>query len=99
MVAATSKKLGPQHDIKLVGFSKSCSDKLSSCLEIARVSSIAITRNAPGAEALWTVVKEHVPSVDAAWLDMPNDSVYKPTQIASVETFVGVKRPKTAQGT
>lgn len=97
MVAAASQKLGPQNNIRLVGFSKPCSDRLSSCLGIARVSSLAISRDAPGVEVLWSFVKEHVPQVEAAWLEATERPQYKPTQIDSVETVVGVKRTKTGQ--
>jgi ribonuclease P/MRP protein subunit POP3 len=94
MVAASAKTLGPNDGIKLIGFSKPCSDRLSSCLGIARVSSIAIAEDAPGVEALSKFVNEHVPPVDAAWLDGSQDLRYRVTQIISAETGVGAKKMK-----
>ncbi|KAK2595574.1 RNase P and RNase MRP subunit [Conoideocrella luteorostrata] len=97
MVTIASRKLGSSETMRLIGFSKPCSDRLSSCLGIGRVSSLAILKDAPGTEALWTFVKNHVASVDAAWLEEKTNPQYRSTRITSVETTVGVKRNRTSQ--
>ncbi|KAG6039647.1 hypothetical protein E4U41_002344 [Claviceps citrina] len=100
MVGVASKKMcaSPTKDIKLIGLSKPCSDRLAYCLGIARVSSLAIKEDAPGAEALWTFINSHVASVDVPWLVNPRSIQYEPTHIAAVETKIGTKRVKTSKG-
>ncbi|KAG5982946.1 hypothetical protein E4U55_001082 [Claviceps digitariae] len=98
LVGVASKMCASTEDIKLIGLSKSCSDRLADCLGIARVSSLAIKRDAPGVEALWTFVKNNVASVDVAWLNNSSSIQYKPTHIAAVETKIGSKRMKTSKG-
>lgn len=97
VVGVASRMCASTEDIKLVGFSKSCSDRLAENLGIARVSSLAIKKDAPGAQALWTFVSGHVASVDIAWLDNTRSIQYKPTQIAAVETKIGPKKIKRSQ--
>ncbi|KAG5920328.1 hypothetical protein E4U61_007981 [Claviceps capensis] len=97
LVGVASRMCASTEDIRLIGFSKSCSDRLAENLGIARVSSLAIKKDAPGAQALWTFVSGHVASVDIAWLDNTKSIQYKPTQIAAVETKIGPKKVKTSQ--
>lgn len=94
MVGAASRDLPPDDKIRLVGFSKPCSERLSNCLKVARVSSIAIEREAPGAGALWEVVKRSVKPVDVRWLDGDRVPPYLSTKINAIETTSGPKRPK-----
>ncbi|KAI9167393.1 hypothetical protein HJFPF1_03520 [Paramyrothecium foliicola] len=94
MLGAASKKLSPETKTRLVGFSKPCSDRLSSCLGIARVSALAITHDAPGAGALWSLVQEHVPPIEVPWLANPGEPTYHETRIKSMETTIGVKKTK-----
>ncbi|KAL7788280.1 hypothetical protein V8C37DRAFT_238085 [Trichoderma ceciliae] len=95
LVAAASRNLPEKEKIRLVGFSKPCSERIGSTLSISRVSSIAISRHAPGAEALLAVVESIVAPVDSCWLnEIPGAATYKTTQIASVETTIGTKRMK-----
>lgn len=97
LVGAASKRCASTEDIKLVGLSKPCSDRLASCLGIARVSSLAIKKDAPGVEALWAFVNNHVAPVDVAWLDNSTSIQYKPAHIAAVETTIGPKRVKRSK--
>ena len=92
MVAAASQDLPRNVKIRLVGFSKPCSEKLSRCLGIARVSSIAITRAAPGAGVLLELVRSHVEPVDVSWLETDRNPQYLTTSINAIETTVGPKR-------
>ncbi|VUC21411.1 unnamed protein product [Clonostachys rosea] len=95
MVAAATKDLPSDSRTRLVGFSKSCSERLSKSLHIARVSSVAIKRDAPGCKALWDFVREKVPPVDAAWLGNTQGQIsYLPTRINSIETTVGQKKAR-----
>lgn len=95
MICAASKNTQQDEKARLVGFSKPCSDRLSSSLGIARVSSVAVERDAPGAEALWAFVQKAVPPVDISWLDGIGDTKYRATKIASAETTVGNKKART----
>ncbi|KAM6483068.1 hypothetical protein HDV62DRAFT_360073 [Trichoderma sp. SZMC 28011] len=94
LVAAASRNLPDKEKIRLVGFSKPCSEKLGSVLGIPRVSSVAVSRHAPGADALFAVVQNLVAPVDSPWLNETPSTTYKPTQIGSVETTIGTKREK-----
>ncbi|KAH0523597.1 hypothetical protein TsFJ059_008580 [Trichoderma semiorbis] len=94
LVAAASRNLPDKEKIRLVGFSKPCSEKLGSVLGIPRASSVAVSRHAPGADALFAVVQNLVAPVDSPWLNETPSTTYKPTQIGSVETTIGTKREK-----
>ncbi|POR31349.1 Uncharacterized protein TPAR_08449 [Tolypocladium paradoxum] len=96
MIGAASKNTQQDEKTRLVGFSKPCSDRLSSSLGIARVSSVAVERDAPGAEALWAFVQKAVPPVDISWLEGVGDTKYRATKVASVETTVGNKKARIA---
>ncbi|UNI21498.1 Ribonuclease P [Purpureocillium takamizusanense] len=95
MVGAATRALPYAERTRLVGFSKPCSERLSSVLGVARVSSVAVMRDAPGAEALLAFVRKTVSPVDTSWLEGSKASAYRPTQIGSTETTVGVKKAKT----
>ena len=97
MIATSARDLMPDNKTRLVGFSKPCSDKLSSSLGLARVSSVAIAVDAPGFEALWELVKETVKPVQSNWLSEAESTEYLPTQIKSIETTVGPKKAKPQQ--
>ncbi|KAL6821121.1 hypothetical protein J3E69DRAFT_48521 [Trichoderma sp. SZMC 28015] len=94
LIAAASRNLPDKEKIRLVGFSKPCSERLGSVLGIPRVSSVAVSRHAPGADALFAVVQDLVAPVDSPWLNETPSTTYKPTQIGSVETTIGTKREK-----
>ncbi|KAL7807334.1 hypothetical protein V8C44DRAFT_337481 [Trichoderma aethiopicum] len=94
MVAAASRNLPDKEKIRLVGFSKPCSERLGSALGIPRVSSVAVSPHAPGADALFALVQSTVSPVESPWLDEAACATYKPTVIGSVETTVGTKRVK-----
>lgn len=92
MVGAASKNLPPDSQIRLVGFSKPCSERLSTCLGVPRVSSIAIVKDAPGAGALQEFVMKTVAPVDASWLNAAPSTDYIAPKINAVETTVGPRR-------
>lgn len=94
MVGAASKDLPAEEKIRLVGFSKPCTERLSKALEIPRVSSIGICREAPGAKGLLDMVAEVVRPVEVSWLDSSCQPEYLTTRINAVETTIGTKRQK-----
>lgn len=93
MVAVACKDVPVEGKIRLVGISKPCSERLSSYLGVPRVSSIAISRDAPGAGALQNFVQKTVMPVDAAWLQ-PMEPQYLATKINAIETTIGPKKVK-----
>lgn len=97
LIGAASKNLGRHRGIRLIGFSKPCSDQLSSSLGLARVSCLAVRRGAPGTEALSAFVEDHLAPVNVAWLGDMESEQYRPTKIASAETTVGARRDKTSR--
>lgn len=97
MVASASVEAAPNDKIRLVGFSKACSDRLSATLGIARVSSLAVESEAPGAEALLDFVRKNVSPVQVSWLSEAQDGRYRATKINTIETTVGAKRVKAVK--
>lgn len=95
MVGAGSRHLEADKKIRLVGFSRPCSERLSACLGLPRVSSVAIRTGAPGASALQELVRRTVKPVDAAWLEETRQAKYLATMINATETTVGPKRVRT----
>ncbi|KAM3472483.1 hypothetical protein MY8738_008854 [Beauveria namnaoensis] len=96
MVAASSADVQPEHATRLIGFSKPCSSRLSSCLGLARVSAVAIKSDAAGSCALWDLVMKSVKPVQCEWLDEARSLQYRQTQIVSLETSVGSKKTKVS---
>ncbi|KFA63509.1 hypothetical protein S40285_00337 [Stachybotrys chlorohalonatus IBT 40285] len=94
MVGAASKSLPPDRQTRLVGFSKPCSERLSSCLGIARVSAVAIVSDEPVAAALWSFVQKAAAPVQMPWPAEAQEAAYKATQIKSFQTPVGTKRAR-----
>ncbi|KAM0349367.1 hypothetical protein ACHAPU_003776 [Fusarium lateritium] len=92
MVGVASKQLSPDEQICLVGFSKPCSERLSTCLGVPRVSSIAIHKDAPGAGALQEFVKNCVAPVEVSWLNASPETQYLAPKINAIQTTVGPKR-------
>ncbi|KAK8149002.1 hypothetical protein G3M48_008479 [Beauveria asiatica] len=97
MVAASSADAQPGHATRLIGFSKPCSSRLSSCLSLARVSAVAVKSDAAGSCALWDLVKKSVKPVQCEWLDEARSLKYRQTQIVSLEISVGSKKTKVAK--
>jgi ribonuclease P/MRP protein subunit POP3 len=93
MVAVASTSREP---IRLVGFSKSCEERLSSCLGIPRVSSIGLRDGVPQAKALLEFVRQHVPPVEMTWLPEAKAGQYLETKINALEVPVGTKKSRTA---
>ncbi|KAK8055913.1 hypothetical protein PG993_001140 [Apiospora rasikravindrae] len=93
MVAAASGFHPPQSPIRLVGFSKSCEQRLTSALGIPRVSCIGVMEDAPNSKALFDFIHKRVPLIDVAWLREAVSGDYKETKIKTVES-IDRKKPK-----
>ncbi|KAK0722418.1 hypothetical protein B0T26DRAFT_739661 [Lasiosphaeria miniovina] len=94
MAALASKSRPAGKAIRLVGFSKSCEERLSAALGIPRVSSIALREDAPQAKGLVDFVREHVSPVEIAWLEESHSGHFLETKIDAVQTAVGSKKPR-----
>lgn len=94
MVGAASKALPDNQKIRLVGFSRSCAEKLALSVGLPRVSSVAIRADAPGAAALQELVRSIVPPVQAPWLSRSASAEFSPTKINSAETVIGTKKAR-----
>lgn len=93
MVAVASRQL--EEPIRLVGFSKSCEEKLSACLGIPRVSSVALRAGESGqSKALVDFVRRQVPPIEAPWMEDDGKGGFLETKINSIQAPIGVKRQK-----
>ncbi|KAH7182809.1 uncharacterized protein B0J16DRAFT_154427 [Fusarium flagelliforme] len=94
MIGTATNQLPDDGQISLVGFSKPCSERLSACLGVPRVSSIAIVKDAPGAGALQEFVRKTVAKVETSWLNASSSTQYLAPKINAIETTVGPKRAR-----
>ncbi|TLD30512.1 hypothetical protein PspLS_02338 [Pyricularia sp. CBS 133598] len=96
MVAMASKSRPDQPAIRLLGFSKSCEDRLSDCLGVPRVSSVALRAGAPLSKPLIEFVQQHVPIIEIPWVEEVTAG-YQETKIKTVEAPVGRKKQRVAK--
>lgn len=96
MVAVASKYQSDEEKMRLVGFSKSCEERLATALGIPRVSSIALKVDAPQAKSLVDYVREHVAPVQVAWLQEAGSGKFLETNIEAVPTKIGSKKTKSS---
>lgn len=94
MVAMASISLPAGQSIRLVGFSKACEDRLSSCLGIPRTSCIAIRDNPHVARGIIEFVRDRVPSMEVPWLQEAHNGQFLETKINTYKTPIGAKRAK-----
>ncbi|EFX00231.1 hypothetical protein CMQ_7233 [Grosmannia clavigera kw1407] len=80
--------------IRLVGFSHGCEDRLSACLGIPHVSSIALRAGATQSQGLVDFVRGRVPPVEIQWLQEARAGDYRKTHIHMAEVTVGPKKKK-----
>ncbi|TLD15488.1 uncharacterized protein PgNI_01303 [Pyricularia grisea] len=93
MVAMASQSRPNQPAIRLVGFSKSCEDRLSDCLGIPRVSSVALRAGAPLSKPLIGFVRQNVPAIEIPWVEEVAAG-YQETKIKTIEAPVGRKKQR-----
>ncbi|TLS29883.1 hypothetical protein PpBr36_03378 [Pyricularia pennisetigena] len=96
MVAMASQSRPDQPSIRLVGFSKSCEDRLSDCLGVPRVSSVALRAGAPLSKPLIEFVRQNVPVIEIPWVKEVAAG-YQETKIKTVEASVGRKKQRVAK--
>ncbi|KAI1637183.1 hypothetical protein F4809DRAFT_605846 [Biscogniauxia mediterranea] len=95
MVAVASKAHPSRTPIRLVGLSKACQDRLSESVGIPRVSYIGLYEDAPNSKPLVDFVRQHVPAIEATWLEEASRAEYRETNINVIETFIGSKKQRT----
>ncbi|KAI5922224.1 hypothetical protein F4810DRAFT_675058 [Camillea tinctor] len=95
MVAVATKTHLSRTPIRLVGMSKACQDRLSESVGIPRVSYIGLREDAPNSRPLVDFVRQHVPVIEATWLEEASRAEYRETNINVIETFVGSKKQRT----
>ncbi|KAK3954186.1 hypothetical protein QBC32DRAFT_255986 [Pseudoneurospora amorphoporcata] len=96
MVAVASKSQSKEEKMRLVGFSKSCEERLATALGIPRVSSVALRADAPQAKGLVDFVREHVAPIEVAWLQEAGSGKFLETNIEAVPTKIGSKKTKSS---
>lgn len=96
LVALASKKSQRVAEpIRLVGFSKACEERLSMCLGVPRVTSVALREDDTAqSKTLVDFVQQRVPVVDVPWLDEIGKGEYLATKIKTIQAPVGRKRQK-----
>ncbi|KAL0473238.1 hypothetical protein QR685DRAFT_491560 [Neurospora intermedia] len=96
MVAVASKSQSPEQKMRLVGFSKSCEERLATALGIPRVSSIALRADAPQGNGLLDFVRKNVAPIEVAWLQEADSGKFLETNIEAVPTKIGSKKTKSS---
>lgn len=95
MVAIASKSHQLVEPIRLVGFSRDSEARLSACMGIPRVTSVALcAAGMAQLEAMVAFVRERVPAIEAPWLEGPAKGVYHETKITTIQAPIGKKRQK-----
>lgn len=95
MIAVASKAWALAEPVRLVGFSKSCEDRLSACMGIPRVTSVAVKQGGMAPlKALADFVRERVPPIRAPWLEEAEKVVFRETKINTIQAPIGKKRQK-----
>lgn len=92
MTAVASQAGSAKQQIRLVGFSKSCQERLSEALGIPRVSIIGLQEGAPNSQALVDFVRQHVPLIENEWFKEAQDLNFKQTRINTIQTTIGEKK-------
>lgn len=97
MVAVASKSQQQGEPLRLVGFSKSCGDRLSACLGIPRVSSLGLRADGTAqSKALVDFVRKRVPPIEAPWLEEIAGAKFRETKVNTLQAPIGKKRQKKA---
>lgn len=96
MVAVASKQSQQgKEPTRLVGFSKACEERLSACLGVPRVTSVALRADdTVQSKALVDFVRARVPAVEVPWLDEIAKGKYHNTKINTIQAPIGKKRQK-----
>lgn len=95
MVAVASKSQQLEEPIRLMGFSKDSEERLSACIGIPRVTSVALRADGLAQlKAVVNFVRERVPAIGSPWLDQAAKGAYHETKINTIQAPIGKKRQK-----
>lgn len=95
MVAVASKSQQLAEPTRLVGFSKACEERLSSCMGIPRVTSVGLrVGEMAQLKAVVDFVRERVSAVDVPWLEHATKGTYRETKINTIQAPIGKRRKK-----
>ncbi|CAN8096635.1 unnamed protein product [Discula destructiva] len=95
MVAVASKAQQLAEPIRLVGFSKGCEERLSACMGIPRVTSVALrVANVGQMKVIDEFVRERVPAMNVCWLETAAKGEYQETNINTIQAPIGKNRQK-----
>lgn len=95
MVAVSCKSQHLAEPTRLVGFSKSCETRLSACMGIPRVTSVALREDDTAqARALVDFVRKTVPVMELPWLDVASQAQFQETKINTIQAPIGKKRQR-----
>lgn len=95
MIATASKAQQLAEPTRLVGFSRDSEERLSACLGIPRVTSVALCKeDIAQLKAVVEFVQEKVPAIEAPWLEEIAKGVYHETKINTIQAPIGKKRQK-----
>lgn len=95
MVAVASKSLQLEEPIRLMGFSRDSEERLSACMGIPRVTSVALRGDGLAQlKAVVDFVRERVPAIESLWLEQATKGVYHETKINTIQAPIGKKRQK-----
>lgn len=98
MVAVASKSRHLAEPIRLVGFSRACEERLSACMGVPRVTSVALRAgDMAQSKALVQFVQERVLAVEMPWLDEFGKGNYQEAKIKTIQAPIGKKRQKKGQ--
>lgn len=95
MIAIASKSQQLLEPIRLVGFSKDSEERLSTCMGIPRVTSVALRADDMAQlNAVVDFVRDRVPAIEAPWLEQTANGLYHETKINTMQAPIGKKRQK-----
>lgn len=95
MVAVASKAQQLLEPTRLVGLSRSFEERLTACMGIPRVTSVALrVGDLAQLEAVADFVRERVPPVKVRWLDEAALGIYQEAKIDTIRVPIGEKRQK-----
>lgn len=98
MVAVASKSQHLAEPIRLVGFSRACEERLSACMGVPRVTSVALRAgDTAQSKALVQFVRDRVPAVEVPWLAEAGKGIYHEAKIKTFQALIGKKRQKKEQ--
>ena len=97
LLAAVSPTSQDSSTISLVTLPNGSEEKLSTALQIPRVSMIGVFRDAQGAKPVLDLIAEKVPPLDASWLQVQGEGKYQPLKLDTKTAKVPVLPAKSVR--